>query len=314
MSVENELRDAIVVGGGAAGLGAALTLARARRSVAVIDAGQPRNAPADGAHGLLGQEGINPLELLERGRREVTGYGGEIRTGEVVDVAGESGAFVVSLRSGGRLYARRLVIATGLVDELPEIPGLREQWGRSVVHCPYCHGWEVSDRKIAVLGTGPMMVHQALLFHQWSRDISLFSRGLNIPDGDRRKLDALGIPVIPDEVAEVVSEGGRLTGVKLVDGTVHAAEAVSVGTRMLARAEVFAGIGITVTEHPMGSFIATDGLGRADVPGVWVAGNATDLSAQVGASAAEGSKVAAQLNFDLVDEDVTKAVAAAGTG
>lgn len=311
MSTENELRDAVVVGGGAAGLGAALTLARARRNVTVIDAGQPRNAPAEGAHGLVGQEGINPLELLERGRREVTGYGAEVRNDEVTDVTGAVGDFAVALRSGEVLHARRLVIATGLVDELPEIPGLWEQWGRNVVHCPYCHGWEVRDRKIAVLGTGPMMVHQTLMFHQLSRDITLFSRGLEISAEDRRTLDALGIPVISEEVTEVISEGDRLTGVKLADGAVHAAEAVAVGTRMVARTEAFGGIGITASEHPMGSFIATDEFGRAEVPGVWVAGNATDLGAQVGAAAAAGVKVAAHLNYDLINEDAVAAVAAA---
>ncbi|HWM07298.1 MAG TPA: NAD(P)/FAD-dependent oxidoreductase, partial [Actinophytocola sp.] len=155
--------DVVVLGGGAAGLSGALMLARSRRSVLVIDAGSPRNAPAEGVHGLLGHDGIAPAELLERGRAEVRGYGGQVVTGEVVTAAREDAGFRLTLADGGSVRARRLLVATGLVDELPAVAGLRERWGRDVVHCPYCHGWEVRARVIAVLATGPMSVHQALL-------------------------------------------------------------------------------------------------------------------------------------------------------
>ncbi|MGP6175100.1 NAD(P)/FAD-dependent oxidoreductase [Corynebacterium sp. A21] len=309
MSDPKLMQDVIVVGGGAAGLGAALTLARARRSVIVIDAGEPRNAPAQGVHGFLGLEGVAPQEMLARGRAEVASYGGEVRAGRVIGVQPEGTGFKVELAAGGSISARRLIIATGLVDDLPEIPGLREQWGRGVIHCPYCHGYEVSDQRIAVLATGPMAVHQALLFSQWSRDVTLLVQEMELSEEDRLKLRARGIPVIPGQVAEILAESGQLIGVKFVDGQVHLAQAVVVGARMNARVAALAGIGITATEHPMGSFIATDEFGRSEVPGVWAAGNATDLAAQVITAAAEGSKVAAQVNFDLVNEDTAAAVA-----
>jgi thioredoxin reductase len=303
------VRDVVVVGGGPAGLSAALTLARARRRVTVVDAGVPRNAPADAVHGLLALDGIRPVELLRRGRDEVTGYGGAILAGEVVDVSLTSEGFAASLRDGQVLHARRLLIATGLVDELPDIPGLRERWGRDVVHCPYCHGWEVRDRPIGVVATGPMSVHQALLFRQWSDDVRFFSRDHELGAEDLAKLDALGVPVIPGGVSRVEIDEDHVTGVRLDDGQVVEVEVLAVATRMVARADVFAGIGIASTAHPMGSFIPADQTGRTSVPGVWVAGNSADLSAQVSAAAADGARAAAHINADLVAEDTNRAVA-----
>ncbi|MDG4831076.1 NAD(P)/FAD-dependent oxidoreductase [Solwaraspora sp. WMMD1047] len=303
------MRDVVVVGGGAAGLSAALILARSRRRVTVVDAGTPRNAPAEGVHGLLALDGLSPLELLARGRDEVTRYGGEIIAAEVSAVSRTAAGFAVMTRDGAVLHARRLLVATGLVDELPDIAGLRQRWGRDVLHCPYCHGWEVRDRAIGVLATGAMSVHQALLFRQLSDDVRYFSHDQDLSGPDRSKLDALGIPVISGRVAGLAVVGDRLTGVRLDDDEVVAVETVTVATRMVARAEVFAGIGITATRHPMGSFIAADQTGRTSVPGVWVAGNATDLAAQVGAAAADGARAAAHLNADLVTEDTDRAVA-----
>jgi thioredoxin reductase len=148
--------DVAVVGGGAAGLSGALALARARRSVLVVDAGEPRNAPAGHVHNYLGREGTPPAELLAAGRDEVTQYGGEIVTGRVASAAREGDVFRLNLAGGGTVHARRLLVTTGLVDELPDVPGLAEQWGRGVLHCPYCHGWEVRDQRIGVLATGPL--------------------------------------------------------------------------------------------------------------------------------------------------------------
>jgi thioredoxin reductase len=303
------VRDAVVVGGGAAGLSAALTLARARRRVTVVDAGAPRNAPASGVHGLLALDGLSPAELLARGRAEVTGYGGEIIAAEVSDVSCTSLGFAVVMRGGGVLHARRLLIATGLVDELPEVPGLRERWGRDVIHCPYCHGWEVRDRRIGVLATGPVSVHQALLFRQWSDDVCFFSHNRELGAEDLAKLNALGVPVTAGGVSGLEIVDDRLTGVRLDDGRVAEVEVLAVASRMVARAEVFAGIGIEAAAHPVGSYIAADPTGRTSVPGVWVAGNSTDLSAQVGAAAADGARAAAHINADLVAEDTDRAVA-----
>lgn len=308
------IRDTVIVGGGAAGLSAALTLARARRSVTVVDAGEPRNAPADGVHGLLGLEGVSPVELLARGRNEVLGYGGEILAGEVVDVSCASYGFSVVLRDGAVLRARRLLIATGLIDELPDIPGVREQWGRGVLHCPYCHGWEVRDRRIGVLGTNPMAVHKAMLFRQWSPDVVFFDHDRPLEAQDRAKLDALGVGVVAGKIARLEIDDDQLTGVRIADETVVAVDAVVVSTQMVARTELFASIGIKASPHPAGAFIETDQFGATSVPGVWAAGNSSDIGAQVGAAAAAGALAAQHINTDLIMKDLDHAVTAAATG
>src|SRR5690625_5395333 len=176
----DQVYDVAIIGGGSAGLSAALILARARRSVVVIDGGTPRNAPASAAHGLLGQEGVNPLYLLEKGRAEAASYGARIMQASVLRASGTADdGFALTLDDGTKVRAAQVLIATGVWDELPAIPGLAERWGRDVVHCPYCHGWEIRDRRIGLLATGPMSAMQALLFHQRSEEkkSELQSRG-----------------------------------------------------------------------------------------------------------------------------------------
>jgi thioredoxin reductase len=306
----DDVRDVVIVGGGAAGLSAALTLARARRRVTVVDAGEPRNAPVDGVHGLLALDGLSPAELLARGRKEVLGYGGEIVEGEVVEVSGALDGFTLVLRDGGRLWARRLLIATGLIDELPDIPGVRGQWGHGVLHCPYCHGWEVRDRWVGVLSTGPMSVHQALMFRQWTPRVGFFADDHDLVPEDRARLEALDIAIVAGRIERLEVDHDHVTGVRLADGELLEVDVAAVSPRMVARAEVFAGIGVEPTEHPVGSFIETDATGRTSVPGVWAAGNASDLSAQVSSAAAEGARAAQHINADLVMADADKAVAA----
>ncbi|NUL49246.1 NAD(P)/FAD-dependent oxidoreductase [Cellulosimicrobium funkei] len=306
--------DILVAGGGAAGLAAAVTLARSRRSVTVVDSGRPRNAPAEGVHALLGREGISPAELLAAGRREVAGYGGKILDGEITAVRRlEDGRFEATVTGGpdgGTVHtARRLLIATGLTDELPDVPGLAEHWGHRAIHCPYCHGWEVRDRSILVLGTSPNSVHQALLFNQLSADVRFLvdtGRGPGLEEEQARMLAARGIPVIAGEAAGVESEvldgETRLTGVRLAGGELLPAEVLVVATRMLANTAVFEPLGLRTEENPMGRFVSVDAFGRTSVPGVSAAGNASDLSAQVGAAAAAGTMAGAQLNAELVME------------
>ncbi|MEU4546821.1 NAD(P)/FAD-dependent oxidoreductase [Nonomuraea dietziae] len=309
----NDGYDVVVFGGGAAGLSGALMLARARRTVAVIDAGAPRNAPAEGVHGLLALDGTPPAELLERGRAEVRRYGGHVVSGEVVTAVRDTEGFTVTLADGRSVRARRLLVAIGLVDELPDVRGLRARWGRDVVHCPYCHGWEVRDQAIGVLATGPLSVHQALLFRQWSADVTFFSHTMPPPTGEQaQQLAARGIRVVDGEVASLEIAEDRLVGVRLSDGTLVARETVAVSPRMAARAGFLAALGLRPADHPSGAgeHIPSDAAGRTEVPGVWVAGNATDLAAQVGSSAAAGAAAAAQINADLVAEETRHAVAA----
>ncbi len=307
----NDNYDVVVIGGGAAGLNGAIMLARSRRSVVVIDAGAPRNAPADGVHGLLARDGTSPFELLERGRAEVHGYGGQVLTGEVATVTRDDDVFTVSLTDGRTTRARRLLVTSGLTDELPDIHGLRARWGRDVLHCPYCHGWEVRDQAIGVLASGPMSMHQALLFRQLSDDVTYFAHALPPTDEQAEQLAARGITVVDAEVTSVEVADDRLRGVRLADGTVVSRDALVVAPRMVARAEFLDDLGLKPVEHPsgMGEHIPADATGRTDVPGVWVAGNVTDVAAQVGAAAAAGAFAAAQINADLVTEDTEIAVA-----
>ncbi|WP_327268195.1 NAD(P)/FAD-dependent oxidoreductase [Streptomyces sp. NBC_01218] len=307
--------DVVVVGGGAAGLSGALTLSRARRSVLVIDAGRPRNAPAAHAHNYLGREGVPPLELLADGRAEAAAYGARIVPGEVAAARPlRDGGFRVERTDGTAVEARRLLVTTGLVDELPTVPGLAEQWGTGVLHCPYCHGWEVRNRPVGVLATGPTAVHQALLWRQWTDDVTLF-RHLADEFGDEayEQLAARGIAVVDGEVAGIETRDGRLTGVRLASGRVVPREALAVQTRFTARSGVLESLGLEPTAMEMagqvlGTYIAADPTGATEVPGVWVAGNVANLMEQVIGSAAAGLKAAAAINADLVVEDTRRAV------
>ncbi|MFI5609605.1 NAD(P)/FAD-dependent oxidoreductase [Amycolatopsis sp. NPDC051903] len=310
----NENYDVVVVGGGAAGLSGAVALARSRRSVLVVDAGEPRNAPAGHVHNYLAREGTPPAELLALGREEVLGYGGEVVRGEVTSAAAlDGGGFEVGLADGRTARARRLLVATGLVDELPDVAGVAERWGRDVLHCPYCHGWEARDRAIGVLATNPMAVHQALMWRQLSDDVVVFSHTAPEFDAEQRDhLAARGIRVVAGEVSALRVEGDELTGVELASGEVVAREVVVVAPRFTARAGVLEQLGLEPVEtvvggQVVGSAVAADATGATEVPGVWVAGNVADLKAQVVISAAAGLMAGSMINADLVAEDVRRA-------
>ncbi|MFL6140615.1 MAG: NAD(P)/FAD-dependent oxidoreductase [Labedaea sp.] len=314
--------DAVVIGGGAAGLSGALMLVRSRRSVVVIDSGTPRNAPADGVHGLLGADGIPPAELLRAGRADVRRYGGRIVAGEVTSAAHGAASvagdprFTVTLTGDRTLHARRLLIATGLRDQLPDVPGLARHWGHSVVHCPYCHGWEVRDEPIGVLAVGPASVHHALLFRQLTEDLTYFTHDTGLDDDTRARFAARGIRVVDTRVARIESTEDAVTGVRLCDGQVVARRVIAVATSMLARTDGLAALDLPMEDlpHGMGRRFVTGPAGTTAVPGVWVAGNATDLTAQVGAAGAAGALAGAHINADLVTADTDAALAAARRG
>ncbi len=312
----DERYDVVVIGGGAAGLSGALALSRARRRVLVVDAGAPRNAPAGHVHNYLGREGTPPTELLAIGRDEVTGYGGEVTSGEVARVEREDDGFRVDLADGRAVSARRLLVTTGLVDELPDLPGVRELWGHDVLHCPYCHGWEVRDRAVGIVSTGPMGVYGALLWRQWTADVTLFQHvGRGPTDEEREQLAARGITLVEGEVAALEIAGDRLSGVRLVSGEVVSRDAVVVAPRFTARAGLLADLGLETVELEahgtvMGSYVPADPMGATAVPGVWVAGNVANLQAQVIAAAAGGLNAGAAINADLIAEDTRLAVAA----
>lgn len=304
--------DVVIIGGGAAGLSGALTLVRARRSVLVIDAYEPRNAPAAAAHGLLSRDGVAPLELLRVGREEILGYGGRVITGRVVAARRADGCLVVETESGDSFKARRLLVTTGLVDELPQVPGVRERWGRDVLHCPYCHGWEIRDEPIGVLACSPASLHQALLFRQWSPQVTYFLHTTDDPsEQEWERLAARGIGVVSGEVTGLEVHDDHLAAVQLSSGRQFPVRALVVAPRFVARSEVLSGLGLTAIEHPMGvgTYVESDASGQTAVAGVWVAGNITDLTAGVPVASASGVQAAAAINLDLVAADTDAAVA-----
>jgi thioredoxin reductase len=313
ISMETTRYDVVIIGGGAAGLSAATTLARALRQVLVIDAGAPRNARAAGVHGYLSRDGIHPSELLSIGRREVLSYGGTVTDGEAVSARRTPDGFEVFLGDGRRYSGRRLLVTTGLTDELPPIDGLREQWGKGVVHCPYCHGWEIRGQRIGVLGTGPLSVHQALLFRQWSSEITLFLNDTVEPtDEEWDKLAARSVAVVGGPVASVDSVDGVLTGLTLRQGSTFELQSLAVGTRMEARSALLESLGLGPQAHPSGAgrFIEADATGGATaVPGLYAAGNVSNLTAQVITAAAEGVMSGARINADLIEEETRWAMA-----
>ncbi|MEU1938383.1 NAD(P)/FAD-dependent oxidoreductase [Streptomyces coeruleorubidus] len=300
----------VVVGGGTAGLSAALVLGRARHRTLVVDAGEPRNAPAAHMQGYLSRDGMPPAEFLAVGREEIARYGVELVRDRVVEVErGED--FAVVLAGGRTVRARRLVIATGLKDELPAVPGVAERFGRDVLHCPFCHGWEVRDQPFGVLASSPASVHQALIVSQWSKDVRFFLHTVaeeELSDEDLRRLAAAGVDVVPGEVAGLVVEDDRLTGVRLADGTTHARSVLFVGPRPVPQTGLLERLGAELHETPFGAYPVVDPTGLTTVPGVWAAGNAIGFAEQVVHAASGGYRAASAIVGDLLMTDLDAAV------
>ena len=296
--------DVAVIGGGAAGLSAAVALLRFGRSVVVIDNDAPRNAAAGHVHNLLTRDGTPPAELYRLGHIEVERYGGRRVTGTVCSVHGSLGAFAVRLESQA-IAAHRIIVATGGRDELPDVPGLAERWGKDVVHCGFCHGFEVRDQRIGVLATGPMAIHQAMMFRLLSPHVTVLAHTAPPSAEQTRDLTERGIVVVAGIVAEVLTEDDQLTGVRLDDGTGVDLDAVVVASTVHARADFLAPLGLVPTEfsvngHVMGTHIETGPNGVTDVPGVRIAGNTAEPMAQVVNAAAGGLAAASAVIGELI--------------
>lgn len=331
----------VVIGGGAAGLSAALVLGRARHRTLVVDAGEPRNAPAAHMQGYLTRDGMPPAEFLALGREEIARYGVELVRDRVVAVTRGEGltgvpggdptgiqdeelsgvqdeslsgvpgeGFTVMLAGGRTVRARRLVVATGLKDELPAVAGVAERFGRDVLHCPFCHGWEVRDQPFGVLASSPASVHQALMVSQWSKDVRLFLHTVaeaELSDEDLRRLAAAGVEVVPGEVAGLVVEDDRLTGVRLADGTTHARSVLFLAPRAVPQTGLLEGLGAELHETPFGAYPVVDATGLTTVPGVWAAGNAIGFAEQVVHAASGGYRAASAIVGDLLMSDLDAA-------
>ncbi|MCT9820685.1 methyltransferase domain-containing protein [Microbacterium sp. W1N] len=302
--------DAVVVGGGAAGLSAAQMLGRARRRTLVIDGGAPRNRFASHMHGVLGHDGVDPAELLARGRAEAADYGVEIETGLVTRIDDLGDRLRLTRADGTVDAARAVVLAAGAVDGLPALPGLAERWGRDVLHCPYCHGYEVAGRRLGVLATSPAGIHQIELVRQWSDEVTAFTAAAEpLDDAVRARLVARGIRIVSSPAARVEVDGDTLTALVTADGERHELDALFTAPTPRLPLDFAAALGLARSDQP-GAPLVIDPAGATSHPRVWAAGNLVAPFGNVPLAMGSGSMAGAGANAALVADDAARAVAA----
>jgi thioredoxin reductase len=299
--------DCIVVGGGAAGLSAALVLGRARRRTLLVDAGEPSNLPAEGIGGLLGHDGRPPAELYAMGRAELGAYPAvEVRDGTVDRGERVDGGIAVELAGGGRELTRRVILATGMDYRPPDLPGLAPLWGRSVFHCPFCHGWEMRDAALGVLGGGPGGLHRSLLLRGWSEDVVLLSDGpAELEPGDLERLSAAGVEVDERPVSRLIAQDGALAAVEFADGSTRAREGLLVPVTVAQRSPLAAQLGAEPAEPgPVAvDALVVDTMFRTTAEGVSAAGDVSAQMQQVAGAISAGSMAAAGVVQGLMAED-----------
>jgi thioredoxin reductase len=289
--------DVIVVGGSFAGLSAAMQMARGRLKVCVIDAGKPRNRFAEQSHGFFGQDGAPPLAMIAQARDKVLAYPNvTFVEGIATKVSGSNGAFTVLVNDAQRVEAKKLVLAHGVIDRLPEIPGLQERWGKTVLHCPYCHGYEFGGRALGVLATGAMSEHQAQLIPEWG-PTTFFLNGQPEPES----LDKLTARKVTIERARVIGVEAEAT-VKLADGRAIELAGLYLGPRMELASDLHAQLGCALDEGPLGPMLRTNERKETTVPGVFAAGDIARLFGNATFASADGVLAASGVHFALLSE------------
>jgi thioredoxin reductase len=293
--------DAIIIGGGPAGLGAALILGRCRRRVLVCDSGEYRNAASLGLHGYLTRDGVPPAEFLSIAREQLTPYGVVCRAVRVVDAVRSGGRFVITLAGGDRLESRKLLIATGVVDHLPDIQGLAPLYGRSVFHCPYCHGWEMRDQPLAVYGCGKNALALTTTLLHWSRDVVLLSDGpAALRVVEREHLRVRGVPIRQDRITRLEGAAGVLSRVVFAGGDTLPRRGIFLSTRQHQRCELASKLGCNFTQK---GAVRTNRLEGTNVPGLYVAGDASHDVQLAIVAAAEGAKAGFAIHTALAREE-----------
>lgn len=292
--------DVIIVGGSFAGLSAAMYLARARKRVCVLDTGEPRNRFAARSHGFFAQDGSEPQVMLETMRRQVAAYPTvHFLQDAAVDAQAEDGMFSVALRSGALLTGKRLLLAFGISDEMPETPGLAERWGTSVLHCPYCHGYEFADRQLGVLNTSPMSHHQAVLIGEWG-PTTLYLDGGEL---DREHSEALarhGVGIEPAAVDRLAGEGGALSQIHLADGRSRPLDALFIAPRNRLNSALAERLGCALEAGPLGQTVTVDEMQMTSVPNVFAAGDIARKMHSVTFACADGVMAAVAMHRSLV--------------
>jgi thioredoxin reductase len=301
--------DVLIAGGGPAGLSAALLLGRSRRAVLVCDGGDPRNAASPAAHSFLTRDGTPPLELRRIGREQLAEYPSvELADAEILEVDSADGRFEATLGDGRHVAARKVILATGVRDELPAIEGVADLWGGDVFHCPYCHGWEVRDRPLAVLPNGAppdILWHMVTLICNWSRDVVLLTNGSAfLGPEDRERLRAMNVDVREEPIARLDHEGGRLTQVVFADGSALPRGGLFVRPVLHPRNELAVRLGCDLNDDAIPGLIRVDPTWQTTVPGVYAVGDVATPMQQIAMAVSSGAMAGALANYALVMGDL----------
>lgn len=301
--------DVIIIGGSFAGISAATYVARARRSVCVIDAGAPRNRFAEHSHGLFGHDGMKPADMLANARTQLSAYR-EVKfiEGSAVDAHRQGNGFTVTLRTGETLTARRLVLAYGMHDELPDIPGVAVRWGKSVAQCPYCHGYEFGGRRLGVLYHSPLSMHHVQIVSEWGPTVYYLNGALMPDENDLAALAARGIEIERARILGFHGEGDTLESVTLEEGRTREIDALFLGSTPRFNTDIAEQLGCEIDEGAYGSVIRTDMTKMTTVPGVFAAGDITRLAYNVTWACSDGVMAGSAAHRSLVfPDDVMKA-------
>lgn len=307
---KNSHWDVLIVGAGSAGLTAALVLGRSRKKVLVCDTGRPRNAPATEAHGVLSRDGTPPSEILRIGREQLVPYPSVVlKQHAIVEIlrSDPDGDYPFSARldDGSRVLARKILLAMGVKDELPNLPGVEELWGKSLFHCPYCHAWEVRDEPLAVLGNGPMAFHLSLLLTGWTSDLVVCTNGqASFSSEERAKLEESGIAIDEKVISELDRTGERLRAIRFADGSELPRHGIFMPTRAVPEPALVRKLGCALTEA---GYIQADEFGQTSVPSVFAAGDIVGMPHSVAIAMGRATMAAFKLNADLTNERLASA-------
>lgn len=268
------MQDVTIIGGSFAGLAAAMQLGRARRQVTMFDTGLHRNRYAEAAHNVLGHDGTAPGDLLARARQQVAAYPTvNFVSSRAKTVAGEPDAFVVKTDEGQTIESRRLILSYGIVDQFPAIPGFAESWGKTVIHCPFCHGYEVGGKPWGLLYSSPMSLHGPTLYANWTDDITLILDGNTIIDEERHKLDRRGVKIFDGKLAAIAQDNGRIKSVTLEDGTEIPLTALFAHPQNRPSADLHVQLGLETKPTPTGTMLAVGEMGATSRAGIFAAGD-----------------------------------------
>jgi thioredoxin reductase len=292
--------EVIIIGGSYAGLSAAMALGRALRRVLIVDSGLPCNRQTPHSHNFITQDGEQPAVIASKARKQVLSYPTvQLREGKVIDAQKSGDHFMVRTEAGDVYTGARLLFATGITDIMPELPGLADCWGISVLHCPYCHGYEVRGKKLGLLANGDMGFEFTRLLYQWSKDLILFTNGPStLTAAQREKLNHYNIPIIETRLSQIMHRDGYLSGIELGGNEVVQVDALFAKLAFRQHCELPVALGCTLTEA---GFLQADEMGKTNVPGVFVAGDSTSFMRSVAAAVAAGNKAGAWINKELAE-------------